>query len=464
MLVVFASIILDACTQSSNIPGATTTNTLAIEDIWDQVDPRGQIITFWHSYSKERETALLEIVDEFNKTNEWGITVVAEYQGSTNEIVNKMLALLNTPDAPDLVVAYQNNAAAYQIADALLDMNSLVESDRWGLSPEEQADFFPACFNQDIFPNFEHQRLGFPTNRSMDLLYYNADWLAELKSAGKIDFDGPPTTPNQFKSAACAATENPFSRSTVGGAIGYELSIDASRFASWTFAFGGEIFDGQTGQYTYNSEAAVMAMTFLQDLFKSGCAASVTESYRDQTDFGAGKLLFYTGSSSGLPFVKQTIDESIQFDWAVGELPHTTGDPAMNLYGASVSMPRTTSERELAAWLFLKYYTSAAAQVKWVEASNTFPVRASVAKGLGDYFETNPTYRAAFDLLKYARFEPPTPGYDLVRNKVGEAMAALMAEPYPEVEEILETLNKEANTILADQMIVVPALKPTTAP
>lgn len=48
---------------------------------YENVDPSGQTVTFWHQHSRERETALLEIVEEFNTTNEYGITVVAEYQG-----------------------------------------------------------------------------------------------------------------------------------------------------------------------------------------------------------------------------------------------------------------------------------------------------------------------------------------------------------------------------------------------
>ena len=50
-------------------------------DEWADVDPSGQQIVFWHQHTKDRETALLEIVDEFNNTNEWGITVTAEYHG-----------------------------------------------------------------------------------------------------------------------------------------------------------------------------------------------------------------------------------------------------------------------------------------------------------------------------------------------------------------------------------------------
>ncbi|GAB4497258.1 MAG: hypothetical protein OHK0052_08540 [Anaerolineales bacterium] len=413
-------------------------------DPWFKVDPSGQTITFWHQHTKDRETALLEIVDEFNKTNPYGITVVAEYQGSYGDIFNKMLALLNTTDVPDLVVAYQNQAATYQLADALVDMNSLVASPKWGLTLKDQRDFFPGFFAQDVFPNFKNARLAFPPNRSMEVMYYNMDWLKEL------GYDAPPATPEEFKEMACKAAQQPFSKATVEGSMGYELSLDASRFASWTFAFGGDVYNAKTGQYTYNSEAAQKAMLFLQDLFSSGCATLVTENYGDQTDFGTGKLLFSVGSSSGLPFYGSAVDSGAQFEWSVAALPHTTKDPVMNVYGASVSMPKTTPERELATWLFIKYYTSPEVQAKWAKVSQYFPVRASVAAQMEDYFAAQPAYKTAFDLLKFSKFEPPTPGYDFVRDMVRETMAAIVDGG--DVTTLLEKLNTDANASLAEQM------------
>jgi len=142
--------------------------------------------------------------------------------------------------------------------------------------------------------------------------------------------------PEAFMEAACAAAETPFS-GAAGEApnMGYQLSVDASRFASWTFAFGGDVFDYDTGQYSYDNDAAVEAMTFLQELFANGCAAEVAEQYGDQTDFGNGSLLFTVGSSSGMPFYKSAVDEGAGFEWSVAPLPRTTEDPVMNIYGAS---------------------------------------------------------------------------------------------------------------------------------
>ena len=88
--------------------------------------------------------------------------------------------------SPGLVEAYQDQAASYYLMGALSDLTGLVDSIKWGLTPEEKADFFPGVFDQDVFSNFEDARLGFPLHRSMQVLYYNLDWLAELRTAGAI--------------------------------------------------------------------------------------------------------------------------------------------------------------------------------------------------------------------------------------------------------------------------------------
>lgn len=430
----------------------------APEDAYADVDPSGQEVVYWHQHSRAREEDLIEIVDEFNNTNEWGITVNAEYQGGYGDIFNKMLSVVNTSDAPNLVVAYQNQSATYQLGEGMADMNPLVDSPKWGLTDEDKADFFQGFYNQDVFTIYDGMRLGFPPNRSMEVLYYNQDWLTEL------GYDAPPSTPEEFKEMACAAAEQPFSGATSEGSMGYELSVDASRFASWTFAHGGDMFDYNTSKFSYDSDAAVEAMNFLQDLFNSGCATIVVESYGDQTDFGTGKLLFTVGSSSGLPFYQTAVDEGGgDFEWGVTAIPHTTPDPVQNIYGASLSIPKTTPEGELAAWLFIKYFTTPEVQAKWAEASQYFPVRASVAENMSAFFDENPVYKTAFEMLPYGHFEPPVPGYDFVRDIAEEAMAAIADGA--DVETTLADLNEEANVILGEQLTSpLPTPVPTEVP
>ncbi len=45
------------------------------------VDPSGAEVTYWYQHTGSREELMLEFIDEFNSTNEWGITVVGESSG-----------------------------------------------------------------------------------------------------------------------------------------------------------------------------------------------------------------------------------------------------------------------------------------------------------------------------------------------------------------------------------------------
>lgn len=422
---------------------------------YETVDPAGQTVEFWHQHSGARAEALDALVADFNATNEWGITVVATNQGGYDDIFQKITSIIASggEGMPNLVVAYQNQAATYQLTDSLVDMNALVNSEKWGLSADEQSDFFAGFFNSDVFPTFGGQRLGLAPNRSMEVMYFNADWLAELNAAGAITFEGAPQTPEQFKEAACAAAAAPFSGATgdAANSTGYELSIDASRFASWTFAHDGDVFNYETGDYDLNSTGAVDALSFIQSLYTDGCARTVSENFGDQTNFGAGTTLFTVGSSSGIPFYESAVADGAAFEFGVAAIPHTSEEPRQNLYGASVSIPKTTPEQELAAWLFVEFYTNPEQQSKWAVASNYFPVRASSSESpeVKEELDTNPVYKAAFDLLQYGMAEPPVPGYDPVRIEMGNALVAIADGA--DVQETLDTLNTTANDILDSQ-------------
>lgn len=399
----------------------------------EAVDPTGASVLFWHQHTGARGEELDKIVADFNANNEWGITVTAENAGSYDDIYNKMIAGLTSGELPNLTVAYQNQASTYQSADALVDLNAYINSVRWGLSAEDKADFFES-FVQSDFNAAYGQQLGFPPNRSMEVMYVNTDLLAEL------GFDAPAATWEEFQAHTCAASE--------AGKIGYELSIDASRYASWLFSTGGDIMNADQTAYTLDSEESIATFTFIQNLFNEGCAQQVAEDFGDQTDFGAGDLLYGIGSSSGLPFWGGAVADGYGGNWAVAPLPHTTADPVQNIYGASVSIPVTTPEQQLAAWLFVKYYTSADVQAGWARASNYFPVRESVADGLTDYFAENPQYEAAFNLLEYGKAEPPVGSYDLVRGLIADAL--VQVADGADVTETVTALQEEATELLEE--------------
>ena len=425
-------------------PSFTSSPSPTPRDPWEAVDPSGQSIVFWHGQQYDREQVLLDLVAEFNASNPWSIQVQAVSHPGQNDLFYAVRDSLNTAAAPDLTYLFQNQAATLQRFDGLVDLNSLLHSPRWGIPEAELAQIPSAILNQDNFPTLNNIRLGFPTYRSAEVLYINLDWLAEL------GYSRLPQTPQDFKEMACKASQQPFSRKTGStGNTGYAISIDASRFSSWIFAFGGELVSPETYIYTFISPAAIQAMQFVQDLVLSGCAQVANGRYQDQNGFAEGAYLFTLGTSAGIPFYARAVEESARFTWDVSALPHTTHEPRLNVYGPSLSILRSTPEKELAAWLLLQHLAAPQAQARWAAISQYLPAHPAAAEFLTDLFTQLPAYQTAYQLLAYAQSEPNLPGYEDVRDLVGEALLEIVQGA--DVETTLAALNARANTILEDQ-------------
>lgn len=395
----------------------------------------GTVVNYWHQHSGMREEGLNAMIDEFNATNEWGIEIRGEYSGSYGDIYNKMIAGIAGGVMPQLVVAYQNQAAGYQVENALVDLTPYVEHPVYGI--DDPSDFFEGFYMQDVNPMFNNQRLGFPPNRSIEVVYYNKTWLEEL------GFDGPPTTWEEFAAMAAAATDE------AAGTYGYALRDDASNVFAMAISRGGSITPANGEGYVFNTPEIRDSLLFMKDLYDAGYARRIAERYGDQSDFANGKVLFTMGSTSGLPYYASAIaeGEAGEFEWSVTPLPHTTRRAQINVYGASVSVPRSTPEQQLAAWLFIRWMSEPAQQARWVEISNYFPVRKSIAANLPAYFEENPQFKDAFEAMVNGdtKAEPPFAGYDEVRDLMSAAFNAVIdGEP---VDRVLAELESEANEV-----------------
>ncbi len=381
-------------------------------------DPTGVTITFWYQHSQARATAMQNLIADFNGANPWKITVKGEYAGSYSDIYNKMVAAIAARNPPELVVAYQNQASTYQVSGALVDLNAYFNDPRYGLTPAEDKDFVEGFINQDVSSQFDGMRLGFPPNRSVEVMYYNATMLKSIGVAA------PPQTWDGFSVAAKAAT------SKVTGTYGYAIDIDASRVFSQVISRGGSIVAANGKGYLFSTPAMKDSMSFMQGLLKDGWARKMAKANDDQTDFANGKLLFTIGSTSGLPYYDSAVKAGRggAFDWSIAALPHTTARSALNLYGASVSIPKTTPEKQLAAWLFIKWFSEPKQQAAWTIVSSYFPVRKSAASLLSDYMARDPRFAAAWNLLNVSdlKAEPPFAGYDLVRDAVSKAYNAVL--------------------------------------
>lgn len=423
---------LCACGGTAEAPPEQTSAML------DQTDPQGQQIVFWYQHTRQREEGLQELITRFNESNEYGITVRGEYAGDYGDIYNKMMVGLQGGELPDLVVAYQNQARAYAEADGVVDLVPYINAKRWGLTAAERADFVTAFMRQD---QIDGQQFGLPPNRSIEILYYNKDWLRELGA------DEPPETWDEFARLCRAARDQPYSGTdNAERSLGFVYEEDASRLASLVFSRGGDFMTADASTYTLDTPQVRESLLLMKSLVDEGAAEMMGEPYGDQIEFAAGHCLFILRSSSGLPYVQSAIDAGPGFDWSVAAPPRSTPEPIVNFYGASVSLCQTTPERQLAAWLFLKWFTAPPQQAHWVKASNYFPARKSTADLLVKYFDDNPRFGIVYDLLEYGKPEPSVTGYEPVRRLIAQAVIRVMQGG--ELDATLARLQNEATATL----------------
>ncbi len=73
------------------------------------IDPSGQTVTFWHVWGTGGPSdGMKAVVDNFNATNEYGITVNAVEQGNYSDLEDAMNAAIQSGDVPSVVVGYTN--------------------------------------------------------------------------------------------------------------------------------------------------------------------------------------------------------------------------------------------------------------------------------------------------------------------------------------------------------------------
>ncbi len=414
-------------------------------------DLRGLTIQFWHAAAGPEGDLLSQLVDQFNAANEWGFQVQAVahpgYDALSEQVTAELPRSASLPPGagPGLLLAYTYQSQAWDPAlKAIVDLNPYVNDPFWGLSQPEQDDFPPAIWEQDLYAG---ERLGLPAQRSGQVLYYNLTWAKEL------GFNTPPATPAQFKAQACAAAQANLKDTDrqndhTGGWI---ISTGPSVMTSWLFAFGAQIILPDGKGYQFDTSEVRSALTFLRQLYDSGCAW-LPESEHTEADFAARRGLFASGSLSSIPYQASIAGQAASDDeWTALPYPSASGSPVVDVYGPSLILLKSTPEKQLAAWLFARWLASPPIQARWSQVSHYYPVRTSALESMDASAEAQPQWQAALQLLSDARAEPSFPSWSTVRWAVGDAATQLFRYYFTvdQVPVLSGLLNRTANELHA---------------
>ena len=435
---------ITACGGGSAKPAASgaSTSTPSRANPIDAIDLTGKKIelSFWHQTTGPKADKLNALATAFNNSQSI-ITVKPEYQGSYTDIYKKLLTSISGGQLPELAVAYPSQVSEYQSANAVISLDDYVASTKYGLSKSDVDDFIKAYLNENRYPEYGNKLFSFPFAKSLLVLYYNADRLKAANFAKAPD----QWTWDDFAAAAKAANS--------GTTKGWAIDIDASTFDGMVFSRGGKLISDDQKHWQLNQQPGVDSLALHSTAVREGWGYKTTQSGADQVDFGAGRAALLLATSSNLANQTKEVSSNGHFNWGVANLPHSVGaTPATVLYGGSIAMFKTTPEKQLAAWQFMKYFTTPEVTADWSVATGYMPVRQSAVQSdkVQAEIKNNPAYGVVVtQIAQYGHPETTVRGTQDTRTYIEDALTKATTDPSSNAKQTLDVVVQKGDQALA---------------
>lgn len=373
---------------------------------------KGLQIHFMHPWSGETQSTLVSLVDQFNQTNEWGIHVIMEAPGSAGMTAQAIWNGIKDEDYANIVASPISLLLAIDQKEKLVvDLDTYVSSRKYGMSKEQVNDFSTLYWEEGIA---DGKQYAIPAQRTATLMIYNTTWASEL------GFQTVPTTPDEFKIQVCAANAEMKKDTDVtnDGLGGWIINSSSLSMINWLTAFDSSFYDN--GNYHFNTPETNEAFTYLLELTKSSCAWS-GKSPQAYDYFASRKTLVYTGQMQDIfPQAHAMQRDNSNDEWQVIPFPGLSENPVI-VSGFSYGILHSNAEKDLAAWLFLRWLSEPAQQSRLLASSSTLPLGAEVMSQMTDYIISHPQWKQAVDVLQKQVVLPKDPDWEVISPMLEDA-------------------------------------------
>ncbi|MCB9452815.1 MAG: ABC transporter substrate-binding protein [Anaerolineaceae bacterium] len=340
-------------------------------------------ISFWYAISGTQGEMLQALIDEFNATNEYGITVEGTFSGDYGETATKLIAGIESGELPDggLVAA----APLWTCREG----NYLIEDYMNGDEGINMEDYWQVLWDYNAY---EGHICSLPFNNSTMVMYYNQD----LMTQAGLDPATPPQTWDELVAQAQTVVD------AVPGTIGIEVRDEAWWLKGLILQNGGQIMNEDSSAPLFNSEAGYGAMEFWKSLIDAGLMPPA--QHGDSRDlFIAGRVAFWMSSTGNIGRVAA----GAQFAFGTDFLPGNVSRGA-TVGGAALAMFPSDEAHELATWRFLKWLIAPENSIAWTLATGYVPIQTAAAEAeeVVTAFEEQPAFAAGFEQLAVASQYP----------------------------------------------------------
>ena len=401
-------------------------------------------IEMWHYMNGKQAEALQSIIDDFNSSNELGITVKASAQGNIADLNKKVIAASQSNTLPAIINVYPDIATGLIEQNKLVDLDAYVNNETVGMAEDLKNDFVPD-FVKELSQWGENKIYGFPMTKSTEVVYVNKTLLEKI---GYTVDDLKDLTFEKLAEISQKSKEQL-------GIPGFGFDSSSNAFIS-TLKEDGKDFVQLDGKINVVNDWSKEFMQFFRKETQSGAFRVPGEDKFLSGPFSNQKLLAYQGSSAGFAH----INTNGAFEVAVVEVPHFEGkDKAVIQQGASLFVTNDVStESQYAAYEFIKFATNTENTAKFATSTGYLPVRKSaqdstiVQEVLAD---SNSLYGKIYDVAKeslnFAYFTPAINNAQSARTVAEEKYAAYVTGTSDDVDAMLKEMNSQVETSISRQ-------------
>ena len=352
--------------------------------------------------------ATLKVFEEFNRTNQLGITVdLSEAGVGTTPDKMKTLSAGSTP--PDMYMAAFSNVPEFFVTGITVDVDAELKGDRdWA---KQRADIFPNMLDSQVWNG---KLASVPISTNNQGIIYNVG----LLQRDGVALPKQNWTWNDFRAMA----ERYIRPDVVAFSVNWD---DWDHFLGTT---GSRPVSKDGRKVTIDTPEMLATMEFMVGLYRSGIAQmtpdfkSVAEQYRNAKN----DTVFELQGAYRFPVFKQANAPQ----WAAIHIPvRPQGGQLFGFAGGhSITISNVAPEKKRAGALAAKFVNAPKQQVQVAIAGSTIPIsKAAMSdKALEDYVKTDAPYKALIDLAPHNWRWPALPSQTKINAAIDTHVGAIL--------------------------------------
>lgn len=382
-------------------------------------------VVFWHAMGGPLGDVLEDtLIAEFNATHP-DIRVVPVSMGNYRALSQKIMAGVMAGEPPALAQAYETWTAQLIRGGAIVPLDSLL-----ALDPAFRDSVWPDIYEVFRRDNtFEGRLYSLPFNKSVPLVYYNADLFDSLGLSPAETWEEH----RELLRRLCLDANGDGDLLDESDRWGAGVTVSVWTFECLLAQAGGSLLSEDGTETAFDSPMGIEALEYLESLVHEDGSVFLATGFEHQRAFSERRAGLVEGSVTSLAYLLQDMQRKAESGlptFRIGVAPLPAGrERAVFIAGTNVVIFRSDDPRRVAAaWEFATWFLEPRQQARWFAGSGYLPaVRAALQEPEAlDKIGRHPGLERVIGQLEYARFEPQTTAWYDGREFLSEAIEIVL--------------------------------------